>query len=155
MAFRKILIPHDFSGHATAALEAGLDLLPPRGGQVVVLHVVAPIAPIADFPIGGGLVPAIEPQEMLAAARRQLETVVQKTLGRRRGVVVRYRVEIGHPTDQILAAARGMDAIVMSTAGRTGLAHLLIGSVAERVVRHATIPVLTVRPRRGRKRARS
>jgi len=43
-------------------------------------------------------------------------------------------------------ATRGVDSIVMATAGRTGLAHLLIGSVAEKVVRHAPVPVLTVRP---------
>ena len=49
------------------------------------------------------------------------------------------KVEIGDPYQRIIAASRGMDAIVMSTAGRTGLSHLLIGSVTEKVVRHSTV----------------
>jgi nucleotide-binding universal stress UspA family protein len=52
---------------------------------------------------------------------------------------------VGPPAGCILEAARKADAIVMGTLGRTGLPHLLIGSVAERVVRHAPVPVLTVR----------
>jgi nucleotide-binding universal stress UspA family protein len=48
-----------------------------------------------------------------------------------------------------------MDAVVMSTAGRTGLAHLVIGSVAEKVVRHSPIPVVTLRARRGRRAAKA
>ncbi len=52
---------------------------------------------------------------------------------------------VGYPIDAILEAAKDVDLIVMATQGRTGLPHLLIGSVAERVVRHATKPVLTVR----------
>jgi nucleotide-binding universal stress UspA family protein len=61
-------------------------------------------------------------------------------------------VVLGHPVERILDAARRADTIVMATAGRSGLAHLVIGSVAERVVRHAPVPVLTIRPaarRRG------
>jgi nucleotide-binding universal stress UspA family protein len=51
-------------------------------------------------------------------------------------------------------AARGADLIVMSTMGRTGLSHLLVGSVAEKVVRHAPVPVLTLRPAGARKARR-
>jgi len=46
----------------------------------------------------------------------------------------------------ILAAARGADSIIMATHGRTGLDHILIGSIAEKVVRHSPVPVLTIRP---------
>ena len=55
------------------------------------------------------------------------------------------RVDIGDASQRIVEAARRSDSIVMATSGRTGLAHFLIGSVAERVVRHATVPVLTLR----------
>ncbi|TMB48311.1 MAG: universal stress protein [Deltaproteobacteria bacterium] len=58
----------------------------------------------------------------------------------------RCRVVLGDPLQRILAAARDADSIVIATAGRTGLSHLLIGSVAEKVVRHAPVPVLTIRP---------
>ena len=61
---------------------------------------------------------------------------------------------VGDPYQRIVAAARGMDAIVMSTAGRTGLSHLLIGSVAEKVVRHSPVPVLTLRHTAARRRAK-
>jgi len=54
-------------------------------------------------------------------------------------------VVLGDPLQRILAAARDADSIVIATAGRTGLSHLLIGSV-EKVVRHASVPVLTIRP---------
>jgi nucleotide-binding universal stress UspA family protein len=54
---------------------------------------------------------------------------------------------MGNPLQCILAAARDVDSIVMATVGRTGLAHFLIGSVAEKVVRHSPVPVLTIRPR--------
>jgi nucleotide-binding universal stress UspA family protein len=71
-----------------------------------------------------------------------------------KGVPCTCRVEIGAPVERILAAARGADTIVMSTLGRTGLPHLVIGSIAERVVRHAPVPVLSLRSRPGRARSR-
>ena len=55
------------------------------------------------------------------------------------------RGEIGDASPRIIDAARRADSIVMATSGRTGLAHFLIGSVAEKVVRHAAVPVLTMR----------
>jgi nucleotide-binding universal stress UspA family protein len=55
------------------------------------------------------------------------------------------RVEIGEAAQRIINAGRGVDSIVMATTGRTGVAHFLVGSIAERVVRHATVPVLTLR----------
>ena len=57
--------------------------------------------------------------------------------------------------NRIIEAAKRMDLVVMSTTGRSGLAHLLIGSVAEKVVRHSPIPVLTMRPEAARKAART
>ena len=65
---------------------------------------------------------------------------------------VKTWVMVGPPAACILEAARKADTIVMGTLGRTGLPHLLLGSVAERVVRHAAVPVLTVRTRRRRPR---
>jgi nucleotide-binding universal stress UspA family protein len=66
----------------------------------------------------------------------------------------RYRVVMGDPVDRILDAACAVDSIVMATSGRTGLSRLLIGSVAERVVRHAPVPVLALRPGATRKKTR-
>jgi nucleotide-binding universal stress UspA family protein len=76
--------------------------------------------------------------------RQRLETQVKKLLGPRR-VSFECWVLVGDPFQQIMAAARTTDLIVMATAGRTGLSHLVIGSVAEKVVRHSPAPVLTIR----------
>jgi nucleotide-binding universal stress UspA family protein len=69
-------------------------------------------------------------------------------------VPVDAKVVIGDAYQRIIAATRGMDGVVMSTSGRTGLSHLLIGSVAEKVVRHSPIPVITLRGNAGRKAVR-
>jgi nucleotide-binding universal stress UspA family protein len=62
------------------------------------------------------------------------------------------RVELGYAAQGIIDAARGHDSIVMATSGRTALTHFLIGSVAEKVVRHAPVPVLTLRVRPHRRK---
>jgi nucleotide-binding universal stress UspA family protein len=96
-----------------------------------------------SMPVAGDLIPEL---------RVRLQRLVTKALGHS-GPPATVRVEIGDPVQCTLAAARRAGSIVMATSGRTALAHFLIGSVAERVVRHATVPVLTlrvpVRKRRG------
>jgi nucleotide-binding universal stress UspA family protein len=150
--FRRILVPHDFSSHATSALRTAARLVEP-GGQVVVLHVVVPFTPITDIP-PAGIAAYISPDELVSGAKKQLARSIAKALPAKHGVRVDAKVEIGDPYQRIIHATRGMDCIVMSTAGRTGLSHLLIGSVTEKVVRHSPIPVLTLRPEAGRKAAK-
>jgi len=150
--FRRILVPHDFSTHATAALRTAARLVEP-GGQLVVLHVVVPFTPVTDIP-PAGIASYISPDELVAGATRQLEKTVEKALPGKQHARVVTKVEIGDPYQRIMQASRGMDAIVMSTAGRTGLSHLLIGSVTEKIVRHSAIPVLTLRPEAARKAAK-
>jgi nucleotide-binding universal stress UspA family protein len=147
--FRRILVPHDFSDHATGALRMAARLVP-AGGRLVVLHVVVPFTPITDVP-PMGMAAYVPPDDLLDAAKKQLDRQVAKAGGPPRGVRVDTVVELGDPYQCIMDATRGMDLIVMSTAGRTGIAHLVIGSVTEKVVRHSTIPVLTVRPGAARK----
>lgn len=155
--FRSIIVPHDFSSHATAALKVAAGLVAPRG-RLHVLHVLAP------YPVTGltpAEMPYIPPADVAAQLKRQLDAVVRRALPRPGGFRVTTEVVIGDPADRITAAAKGADSVVMATQGRTGLAHLLIGSVAEKVVRHCSRPVLTLRPgttgrrgpRRGPKRA--
>src|SRR5688572_14778540 len=130
--FRRLLVPHDFSKHADGALKVAARLVG-RGGKLVVLHVVVPFVPMTDFPPTGVAAAYVDPAELASAARRQLERAVTKALPGKLGAAVEMRVEVGDPHDQILRAGRTMDAIVMSTSGRTGLSHLLIGSVTEKV----------------------
>jgi nucleotide-binding universal stress UspA family protein len=150
--FRRVLVPHDFSAHASAALKVAARLAGP-GGRVTALHVVVPFTPVTDVPPAG--VSYIAPEELLTGAKRQLASAIAKALPGRAGRTVDAKVVIGDPYQRIMAASRGMDLVVMSTAGRTGLSHLLIGSVAEKVVRHSSIPVLTLRPEVAKRLARA
>lgn len=150
--FRRILVPHDFSAHADYALREAAGLLPP-GGELIVLHAIVPIVPVDELPVGG-LGRYISAEEFRHGARRRLEHIVKRIFGRRPPRLT-IRLAIGDPYRCILRESRRADLIVMATVGRTGLAHMVIGSVAEKVVRHSAIPVLTLRPtaaRRGRTR---
>ena len=140
--FKRILVPLDFSEPATHALRFAAGLVPP-GGRLLVLHVVVPFVPVTDIP-PAGIAGYVTPGELISGAKRQLDRTIAKALAGARGVRADATVVIGDPYQAIMKAARGMDAIVMSTAGRTGLSHLLIGSVTEKVVRHSPIPVLTL-----------
>jgi nucleotide-binding universal stress UspA family protein len=143
--FRKILVPHDFSDHATRALRVATDLAAEHRGRLLVLHAITPFNPVSAFPAAEEMV-WLPPPDLIAQERRRLEALVGRVTGRRRGVKADVRVVIGDPHQQIVDAARGATLVVMATEGRTGLSHLLIGSVAEKVVRHSPAPVLTLRP---------
>ncbi len=144
--FRRVLVPHDFSPHATRALAIAANLAGPDG-ELHVLHVISAVLPVTGVPGEAAL--WFPPKEMVASELEKLEGAARKVAGPR-GPRVRCTVEIGDPFHRIIAAARRVDSIVMATAGRTGLSHLLIGSVAEKIVRHSPVPVLTVRPRAAR-----
>jgi len=147
--FRHILVPHDFSDQATVALATAGRLAKEHGGKLTVLHVLVPFYMPADVPFG-----MAAPGDLIPEQRQQLERLVTKTLGSNRPPVT-VRIETGDASQRIIEAGRRADSIVMATSGRTGLAHFLIGSVAERVVRHATVPVLVLRvPARKRRGGR-
>jgi nucleotide-binding universal stress UspA family protein len=142
--FRRILVPHDFSHQATVALKAAAQLAREHDGTLTVLHVVVPFYVPADVPFGFAADAMPSPAAFVPEQRKRLESLVRKALGADAPRVA-YRVDVGDASQCILDAARRADSIVMSTSGRSGLSHLLIGSVAEKVVRHANVPVLTIR----------
>jgi universal stress protein A len=142
--FRRILVPHDFSPQATVALKAAARLAREHHGTLIVLHVVVPFYVPADVPFGFAADAMPSPTMFVPEQRKRLTLLVDKALGKGAPRVT-YRVDVGDASQCILDAARRADSIVMSTSGRSGLSHLLIGSVAEKVVRHATVPVLTIR----------
>jgi nucleotide-binding universal stress UspA family protein len=145
--FRRILVPHDFSDEADQALRVAAQLASGGGGRLDVLHVIEPYYGPADLTYAAMVPP---PESLVPEQRRDLEERVAKVLGPK-GPRVTVQVTVGHPATEIVRAAEKADTIVMATMGRTGLGHLLIGSVAEKVVRHSPVPVLTVRARsRGR-----
>jgi len=145
--FSRILVPTDFSSPSDAAMEYARQLAAKFGASLHLLHV------IDDSPVGttafvaDSYVPPTEglSELMLKEARKRLERQLSDADRLRFGVSV--EALIGVPATAIVdyAFATGTNLIVMGTHGRSGLAHLLMGSVAEHVVRTATCPVLTVR----------
>jgi nucleotide-binding universal stress UspA family protein len=134
-----ILHPTDFSDHSGFAFRLACALARDYEARLVLLHVTLP--PIIIY--GDGAV-ATEPWVVLAEAREKL----QKLEVHAHHVRVESLVMEGDPVEMILRAAREThsDLIVMGTHGRTALARLLLGSVAESVLRQAPCPVLTVKP---------
>ena len=145
--FQHILVPHDFSAQARAALRTAAGLAKAQGGRLTVLHVVVPFYLPADTPFG-----MAPPGDLIPEQHANLERLVAKALGPDAPPVT-IKIEIGDAAQRIIEAGSRADSIVMATSGRSGFAHLLIGSVAEKVVRHATVPVLSLRPAVGRRLA--
>jgi nucleotide-binding universal stress UspA family protein len=134
-----ILHPTDFSEHSEFAFRLACALARDYNARLVLLHVALP--PIMVY--GEGAV-ALEPGAELEEAKTKLHELE----GRARHVRVESQVMEGDPVDMILRAAKEThsDVIVMGTHGRTALARLLLGSVAEMVLRKAPCPVLTAKP---------
>lgn len=154
--FQRILVPFDFSEPSRRALEVACDLAAEQGGQVTAICALEPVSSLAGIRPPGGPI-WYPPAELIADERRRLERIVDGVRGKRK-IQVRAAVVVGAPLEVILAAASRHDVIVMATTGRGALSHLLIGSVAEKVVRHAPIPVLTIgkaAAKRARTRRRS
>jgi nucleotide-binding universal stress UspA family protein len=142
--FRTILVPTDFSDPSARALDMALDIVAP-GGRLLLVHVVDDV-PLTYGYVGVASTPAELKARVDAEAKRELEAFGPAEPPA--GAAVGRRVLHGTPWMAIVEEARttGADLIVMGTHGRTGLKHVLIGSVAERVVRKAGCPVLVVPP---------
>jgi universal stress protein A len=146
MLIKRILIPIDFSEVSLQALDYAVELGKPFGAELVAVHVVEPIyyaTPADVYGPSANLGMLLEEQQRVAA--EQLAELEEKLV--KRGATIETVMESGVPYQKIVALAdeRKVDLIIMATHGRTGLSHLLLGSVAERVVRSAACPVLTVR----------
>jgi nucleotide-binding universal stress UspA family protein len=140
----RMLVPMDFSAYSDKAFEYAVALAQQTGASMHLLHAVTPLATVG---VGGEMnIPMPElTDQMVADARTLLHGYSEKTPA---GIAATVSVVVGSPAMTIADAAsqHNCDLIVMGTHGRTGLAHLVMGSVAERVTRLAPCPVLTVRP---------
>jgi universal stress protein A len=145
MEVRKILVPTDFSTSAEGALTWAASLAQHYQAEILLLHVL----PSAVTMWGPDLAIEQQIEQQLTALWTHAETrLKQAATGlQEHGTSVDPVVVRGHPFTEICNVAQGrkVDLIVMGTHGRTGLPHVLLGSVAERVVQHAPCPVLTVR----------
>ena len=140
ITIRKILCPVDFSPTSEHALRYGLELGRRMGAEVHLLHVFQ--LPAYAMPDGA----LIAAPEQVANLSDRLQQELNKMAAAFEGVTKTHLLEgVPHKEIEALANKLGVDMVVMGTHGRGGLAHLLIGSVAERVVRSSRVPVLTVR----------
>lgn len=135
----EVLVPTDFSDCSRRALDAAFRLTGAAGGTVSLVHVLEPLplpwdegqATLLFGPDGGEL-------------RSRFETALREELGGRQGAVALAEGNLTREIDRI-ARERRASLIVLGTHGRSGLAHAIIGSVAEKVTRFSRLPVLTVR----------
>ena len=145
MQVETILVPVDFSPHAEHALDMAVDLAAKLGTRTIhLIHVHHPPPMPTPLPGSGPSHQEVE-ERVLEDAASALEALSKRV--ERASIGVERAVYVGSPAEIICAqaAARGADLLVMGTRGRTGLRHVLLGSVAERTVAHAPCPVLTVR----------
>jgi len=152
MKIKKVLIGIDDSKIAEHAAEYGFELARAFGGQVGLVHVIEP----TEMPLTGSADPmlgdtlqdiAANDVELLnirnTASNKLVDSIIER-FGK--GVSVTHFTEFGDTADGIIEASKefNADTIVVGTHSRTGLDRFLMGSVAEHVVRYATIPVLVV-----------
>jgi nucleotide-binding universal stress UspA family protein len=155
MFMRHILVPIDFSPRSRPALEYAFRLAELTGAAVDVIHVVAPPSEVrvaVDAYLGRPL-PQASTVSLVDARDRLQETVDQCE---RRGIVPSLRVEVGEPAATIvrLACETPADVVLIATRGHRGVAEVLLGSVAHRVITTASCPVLTFGEQASRSSAR-
>jgi nucleotide-binding universal stress UspA family protein len=141
--FRKILVPVDFSTHSATALDVALEIAKKFGSKLHLLHCyqinVGAISPY------GLVIPETFDRDIREAATKQIAKWRDKV--KAKDVEAEAEVSPLYPSEAIAVAAEriGADLVVMGTRGLSGLKHVLLGSVAERTVRTAPCPVLTVK----------
>ena len=145
---RKVLASTDLSDVSVEGVRHALEMAHGAGAEVILYHVLD----VGDDWFGGrehtGPV-----RTMLQTEADRLDRFLRQHFSDFAGLVeIRQKVELGHPAANILEMAEreGIDLIVMSTHGRTGIDHMLMGSVTEKVVARAPCPVLTIPPRRSK-----
>jgi universal stress protein A len=144
MTAQRFLVPVDFSESATQALEYAMGLASKLGARLTLLHVIEPL------PLGGDDMGIVLPytyfEELEAGIANSMQTYLERIT--KTGLEGDVAVVHGVPFQEIIETAKTqqVDLIVMGTHGRTGLQHMFLGSVAEKVVRLAPCPVLVVRP---------
>jgi universal stress protein A len=145
MEIRRILAPTDFSELSMQGLKSALEWAEAFGAKLLLLYVVEP----PPYPVEG-IVPSHLGATMLDDLERQATNDLAQMLSETQAskMDVARRVVVGIPYRKIVDVAEEekIDLIVMTTHGRTGLSHLMMGSVAEKIVRTAPCPVLTIRP---------
>jgi len=146
ISIQRIMFPTDFSDLAKIAQHYAMSLADRFGAELHLMHVVAPLMPYPDVS-SPWIMPESELQHQIDAADQRLRRVVDFAWLENHSS--KFTTVVGFAVDEILkyASDQNIDLIVVGTHGHTGLSHFLIGSVAEKIVRTASCPVLTVHPK--------
>lgn len=141
---KKILCPIDFSEPSFEGLKVAVELGRTYSAELILINVVQPVRVVAAPGIPTGYPLKEYYEEMSEAARKSFEDIVENRIPK--GIPVKTKIIEGQPADEIVreAEAENVDIIVTATHGWTGFRRFMFGSVAEKVVRLSTCPVLTV-----------
>jgi nucleotide-binding universal stress UspA family protein len=145
LGIHSILVPIDFSVHSKNALKYAVPMARHFGARLHLVYVVEPTIYPADLGFGQVVLPGVE-DELRKKGAEELRALIQREIGER--IPATSSVRTGNPHHEILLEAeeKGVDLIIVATHGHSGVEHMLFGSTADRIVRHATCPVLTIRP---------
>lgn len=147
VSIRRILVPTDFSDCSAPAVRYAAELAEKFGAELVLLHVVPDAVLALPDAVMPTPLPTADLDVLTDSGKEGLANLVaaEKLESRK----PRTEVRVGSPATEVIAAAKDLhaDLVCIGTHGRGGLSRVLLGSVAEEVVRHAPCPVLTVRPK--------
>ena len=143
--FKRILVPIDYSPHSSEAIQVAMDLARRYEASIQLVHVYQPV----DFGLPEGFMSyaPIQETELISALTKKLEDEQKTAQNIAPSILVTSKLLHGVVASQIVKLAREdrCDLIVMGTHGRTGISHVVMGSVAEKVLRTSPCPVLSVR----------
>jgi nucleotide-binding universal stress UspA family protein len=141
---KKILVPIDFSDYSKGALKYAVGFAKNFNAKLFLVYVVEPIIYPPDFSMGQIAIPTMD-LEMDKRASEELNKLAEKEIPKE--LIVNTIVKTGKPFIEIIETAQeeDIDLIIIATHGHTGMEHILFGSTAEKVVRKAPCPVLTLR----------
>ncbi|NWF89198.1 MAG: universal stress protein [Ignavibacteriaceae bacterium] len=141
---KKILVPVDFSDYSKSSLKYAVNFAKHFGAELYLVYVVEPMVYPPDFSMGQIAIPSVD-VEMDKRAVEELTNLAKKEIPS--DVKSHLIVKTGKPFVEIIetASAEDVDLIIIATHGHTGIEHVLFGSTAEKVVRKAPCPVLTLR----------
>ncbi|MEG8947155.1 universal stress protein [Rosettibacter firmus] len=140
----KILIPIDFSDYSKNALKYAVEFAKHFNSQLYLIYVIEPVIYPADFSMGQVAIPSID-TDIKTRAEEELKNLAKTLIDP--SLTVETIIKTGKPFVEIneTAKEKDIDLIIIATHGHTGVEHLLFGSTAEKVVRKAPCPVLTLR----------
>jgi len=137
----KILVPIDFSDHSRKALAYAVKFAQQFGSEIELVHVVTPVV------YAEGMVLPAAMENLDRQTEEHAKAELDKIAAENPGVKIKTAILTGNPYDEIVTHARKRqtDLLLITTHGRTGLQHFLMGSTAEKILRHAPCPVMVVR----------